>query len=247
MLADDKDWPTTVQTTSRPITLRSGLRLLPSPVLYFKGFHAIQTHRPRIGCGTRAARFRALYLQTVVLGVPDRHQSRRPDWQGIFIDHATGLVVGETAVIEDDVDPAWRDAGRYRQGRRRPSSQDPLRRLDRRRRQDSGNIEIGHCSKIAAGSVVLSPVPQTKTVAGVPARVVGETGCDQPSRQMDQRHHRRWITGQFRHLIPAFPFTAPERDAFKLNRHPALSICFSRFTPSDSTWLQMSAWLLHRH
>ncbi|RUX99768.1 serine O-acetyltransferase, partial [Mesorhizobium sp. M7A.F.Ca.US.005.03.2.1] len=49
-----------------------------------------------------------------------------------------------------------------------------------------GNIEIGHCSKIAAGSVVLSPVPHNKTVAGVPARVVGETGCDQPSRQMDQ-------------------------------------------------------------
>ena len=49
-----------------------------------------------------------------------------------------------------------------------------------------GNIEIGHCSKIAAGSVVLSAVPHNKTVAGVPAKVVGETGCDQPARQMDQ-------------------------------------------------------------
>jgi serine O-acetyltransferase len=49
-----------------------------------------------------------------------------------------------------------------------------------------GNIEIGHCSKVAAGSVVLSPVPHNKTVAGVPARIVGETGCDEPSRQMDQ-------------------------------------------------------------
>jgi serine O-acetyltransferase len=49
-----------------------------------------------------------------------------------------------------------------------------------------GNIEIGHCAKVAAGSVVLASVPHNKTVAGVPARVVGETGCDQPSRQMDQ-------------------------------------------------------------
>jgi serine O-acetyltransferase len=50
-----------------------------------------------------------------------------------------------------------------------------------------GNIEVGHCSKVAAGSVVLSHVPHNKTVAGVPARIVGETSCeDQPSREMDQ-------------------------------------------------------------
>ena len=49
-----------------------------------------------------------------------------------------------------------------------------------------GNIEVGHCAKVAAGSVVLANVPHNKTVAGVPARVVGETGCDQPSRMMDQ-------------------------------------------------------------
>ncbi|MDA4634972.1 serine O-acetyltransferase, partial [Escherichia coli] len=49
-----------------------------------------------------------------------------------------------------------------------------------------GNIEIGHCSKVASGSVVLKPVPHNVTVAGVPARVVGETGCAEPSRAMDQ-------------------------------------------------------------
>src|SRR5690606_41366467 len=49
-----------------------------------------------------------------------------------------------------------------------------------------GNIEIGHCSKIAAGSVVLKSVPPNTTVAGVPARIVGEAGCEEPSRAMDQ-------------------------------------------------------------
>jgi serine O-acetyltransferase len=49
-----------------------------------------------------------------------------------------------------------------------------------------GNIHVGNCSRIAAGSVVLSDVPPCKTVAGVPARIVGEAGCDQPSITMDQ-------------------------------------------------------------
>ena len=49
-----------------------------------------------------------------------------------------------------------------------------------------GNIEVGHCARIAAGSVVLHPVPHSKTVAGVPARIVGEAGCAEPARTMDQ-------------------------------------------------------------
>ena len=49
-----------------------------------------------------------------------------------------------------------------------------------------GNIRVGHCSRIAAGSVVLQDVPPCKTVAGVPARIVGEAGCDQPANDMNQ-------------------------------------------------------------
>jgi serine O-acetyltransferase len=49
-----------------------------------------------------------------------------------------------------------------------------------------GNIEVGACSRVAAGSVVLKPVPPCVTVAGVPARVVGEAGCSEPARSMDQ-------------------------------------------------------------
>jgi serine O-acetyltransferase len=50
-----------------------------------------------------------------------------------------------------------------------------------------GNISIGHCSRIAAGSVVLTDIPPMKTVAGVPARIVGEAGCSQPSVSMDHQ------------------------------------------------------------
>ena len=49
-----------------------------------------------------------------------------------------------------------------------------------------GAIEIGHCARVAAGSVVLKPVPHNTTVAGVPAKVIGEAGCPEPSRSMDQ-------------------------------------------------------------
>jgi serine O-acetyltransferase len=50
-----------------------------------------------------------------------------------------------------------------------------------------GNISVGHCSKVAAGSVVLKDVPPNKTVAGVPAKIVGDSGCPEPARAMDQR------------------------------------------------------------
>jgi serine O-acetyltransferase len=79
------------------------------------------------------------------------------------------------------VDPAWRHARWYRQGARRSSSENPSWCDDRCRRQ-----EVGHCARIAAGSVVVKPVPNNVTVAGVPAKVVGEAGCPEPSRAMDQ-------------------------------------------------------------
>jgi serine O-acetyltransferase len=107
--------------------------------------------------------------------------------KGIFIDHATGLVVGETAVIEDEVSilhgvtlGGTGKAG----GDRHPKIRYGV--LIGAGAKILGNIEVGHCAKVAAGSVVLSSVPHNKTVAGVPARVVGESGCDRPSRQMDQ-------------------------------------------------------------
>jgi serine O-acetyltransferase len=158
------------------------------PVLYFKGFHAIQTHRLAHWLWNQGRKDFALYLQSRSSAIfqTDINPAARMG-KGIFIDHATGLVVGETAVIEDDVSMLHGVTlgGTGKEGGdRHPKIRYGV--LIGAGAKILGNIEIGHCSKVAAGSVVLASVPHNKTVAGVPARVVGETGCDQPSRQMDQ-------------------------------------------------------------
>ncbi|NMG40056.1 serine O-acetyltransferase [Chelativorans sp. ZYF759] len=158
------------------------------PVLYFKGFHAVQTHRLAHWLWHNGRRDFALYLQSRSSAVfqTDIHPGSRIG-KGIFIDHATGLVVGETAVVEDNVSMlhgvtlgGTGKAG----GDRHPKIRHGV--LIGAGAKILGNIEIGHCTKVAAGSVVLKSVPHNKTVAGVPARIVGETGCDEPSRAMDQ-------------------------------------------------------------
>jgi serine O-acetyltransferase len=106
--------------------------------------------------------------------------------RGIFLDHATGLVVGETAVIEDDVsilqEVTLGGTGKEA-GDRHPKIRHGV--LIGAGAKILGNIEIGHCARIAAGSVVLKSVPHNTTVAGVPAKVIGEAGCPEPSRAMD--------------------------------------------------------------
>jgi serine O-acetyltransferase len=107
--------------------------------------------------------------------------------KGIFLDHATGLVIGSTAVVEDDVSilqgVTLGGTGKET-GDRHPKIRHGV--LIGAGAKILGNIEIGHCSRIAAGSVVLQTVPSNKTVAGVPARIVGEAGCAEPARDMDQ-------------------------------------------------------------
>lgn len=158
------------------------------PLLYFKGFHAIQTHRLSHWLWHSGRRDFALYLQSRSSAVfqTDIHPAARMG-RGLFIDHATGIVVGETAVIEDNVSMlhgvtlgGTGKAG----GDRHPKIRHGV--LLGAGAKILGNIEIGHCSKVASGSVVLKSVPNNVTVAGVPARIVGETGCEEPSRQMDQ-------------------------------------------------------------
>ena len=161
------------------------------PVLYFKGFHAVQTHRLAHWLWGEGRRDFALYLQSISSSVfqTDIHPAA-PIGQGIFLDHATGLVVGETAVIEDDVsilhDVTLGGTGNE-DGDRHPK----IRRgvMLGAGAKIIGNIEIGHCARVAAGSVVLKPVPHNTTVAGVPAKVIGEAGCPEPSRTMDQMFH----------------------------------------------------------
>jgi serine O-acetyltransferase len=157
-------------------------------ILYFKGFHAIQTHRLAHWLLNRGRRDFALYLQSRSSSVfqTDINPAARIG-KGIFLDHATGLVVGETAVVGDNVSilHGVTLGGTGKEGSdRHPKIGNGV--LIGAGAKILGNIHIGNCSRVAAGSAVLKEVPAKTTVAGVPARVVGEAGCSEPSRSMDQ-------------------------------------------------------------
>ncbi|MBV8471890.1 MAG: serine O-acetyltransferase [Hyphomicrobiales bacterium] len=163
------------------------LRLM-EPLLYFKGFHALQAYRLAHALLRGGRRDFALYLQSrssSAFGVDINPAARIG--KGVFLDHATSLVVGETTVIEDDVSilqgVTLGGTGKET-GDRHPKIRHGV--LIGAGAKILGNIEVGHCARVAAGSVVLAPVPHNKTVAGVPARIVGEAGCAEPARDMNQ-------------------------------------------------------------
>jgi serine O-acetyltransferase len=161
---------------------------LSTPFLFFKGFHALQAHRIAHWLWYRGRRTLAQFFQnqiSVTLGV-DVHPAARVG-AGIMLDHATGIVVGETAVIEDDVSMLHAvtlgGTGKA-SGDRHPK----IRRgvLLAAGCKVIGNIEVGAGAKVGAGSVVLEDVPPGVTVAGVPARVVGRSEGKVPAHEMDQ-------------------------------------------------------------
>src|ERR1700756_4682328 len=158
------------------------------PVLYFKGFHAVQTHRLAHWLWGKGRKDFAYYLQSRSSSAfqCDIHPAARIG-RGIFLDHATGLVVGETAVIEDDVsmlhDVTLGGTGKEA-GDRHPKIRQGV--MIGAGAKILGNIEVGHCARIAAGSVVVKTVPNNVTVAGVPGKVIGVAGCPEPARTMDQ-------------------------------------------------------------
>ena len=163
------------------------LRLI-EPLLYFKGFHALQTYRLAHAMLKAGRRDFALLLQSrasAEFGVDINPGARIG--KGIFLDHATSLVVGETVVIDDDVS-ILQGVTLGGTGKETGDRHPKIRRgvLIGAGAKILGNIEIGHCARVAAGSVVLQPVPHNKTVAGVPARIVGEAGCAEPARDMNQ-------------------------------------------------------------
>ena len=158
------------------------------PILYFKGFHAIETHRLANWLWRKGREDFALYLQSRASEVfqVDTHPAV-PMGRGVFFDHGTGIVIGATAVIEDDVS-LLQGVTLGGTGKETGDRHPKIRRgvLIGAGANILGNIEVGHCARVAAGSVVLKPVPPRTTVAGVPAKVVGEAPCSEPSRAMDQ-------------------------------------------------------------
>lgn len=162
---------------------------LVTPLLYFKGFHALQAYRVAHWLWSQGRNSLALFLQnriSAVFGV-DIHPAARIG-KGIMFDHATGIVIGETAVIEDMVSimQSVTLGGTGKEaGDRHPKVRKGV--LIGAGAKILGNIIVGECAKIGAGSVVLKDVPARATVAGVPAQIIGETQCHQPAREMDHR------------------------------------------------------------
>ena len=188
-VARDKDIPQALRADVMAVVDRDPAadRTL-EPVLYFKGFHAIQSHRLAHSLWNNGHKDFALYLQSRASSVfaVDIHP-QVPMGRGVFFDHATGIVVGATAVIEDDVS-ILQGVTLGGTGKESGDRHPKIRRgvLIGAGAKVLGNIEVGRCARVAAGSVVLKPVPRNSTVAGIPAKVVGEAGCAEPSRSMDQ-------------------------------------------------------------
>ena len=160
---------------------------LVTPLLFFKGFHALQSYRVAHWLWLQGRKSMALFLQNRISAVfaVDIHPAAHIG-QGIMFDHATGIVIGETAVVEDDVSimQAVTLGGTGKEaGDRHPKVRKGV--LIGAGAKILGNIEIGECAKISAGSVVLKDVPARTSVAGVPAQIIGDNLCGQPSREMD--------------------------------------------------------------
>jgi serine O-acetyltransferase len=159
-----------------------------TPFLYYKGFHALEWHRIGHWLWHAGRRDLAHFLQSRVSEVfaVDIHPAV-PVGSGVFVDHGTGLVVGETAVIGNDVsilhEVTLGGTGKER-GDRHPKVRDGV--LLCAGAKVLGNVEIGRGAKIGAGSVVLSNVPPRATVAGVPARIVAWSHGAVPALEMDQ-------------------------------------------------------------
>lgn len=159
-----------------------------TPFLHYKGFHALQAHRVAHWLWTDGRRDLARLLQSRVSErfAVDIHPAV-PVGRRVFIDHGTGVIVGETAVIGDDVsilqEVTLGGTGKD-SGDRHPKIHDGV--LLAAGAKVLGNIVVGRGAKVGAGSVVLRDVPPCATVAGVPARVVGWCKDAIPALAMDQ-------------------------------------------------------------
>ncbi|CAM3075530.1 serine O-acetyltransferase [Paracoccus nototheniae] len=162
-------------------------RLL-QPVLFFKGFQALQAYRMAHWLWQQDRRDMAYFVQmrcSECFGV-DIHPAAKIG-TGVMIDHAHSIVIGETATVGNDVSmlhSVTLGGTGKEDGDRHPKIGDGV--LIGAGAKVLGNIRVGHHSRIAAGSVVLHEVPPCKTVAGVPARVIGDAGCLEPSYSMNQ-------------------------------------------------------------
>ena len=156
--------------------------------LYYKGFHALECYRIAHWLWTENRDGMALFFQSRIseLFDVDIHPAAQLG-RGIMIDHATGVVIGETAVVEDDVS-MLHGVTLGGTGKETGDRHPKIRRgvMLSMGAKVLGNIEVGEYSRIGAGSVVLKSVPAHCTAVGVPAKLVNCAGCDRPSQEMNQ-------------------------------------------------------------
>jgi serine O-acetyltransferase len=163
------------------------IKTLLQPFLYFKGFQALQAHRVAHWLWGQGREALAFHFQSRIseLFQVDIHPAARMG-SGLFLDHGTGIVIGETAVVGDEVSMLHAvtlgGTGADR-GDRHPKIGKGV--LLGAGAKVLGNITIGDYAKVASGSVVLKDVPAGCTVAGVPARLVNCPTEATPARTMD--------------------------------------------------------------
>ena len=163
------------------------IRSLLQPFLYFKGFQALQASRVAHWLWTQGRETLAFHFQSRIseLFQIDIHPGAKLG-KGLFFDHGTGIVIGETAVVGDEVSMlhgvTLGGTGAQRGDRHPKIGRGVLLGAGAK---GLGNIEVGDFAKVASGSVVLKPVPSGCTVAGVPARLVNCPTGDAPARTMD--------------------------------------------------------------
>ena len=155
-------------------------------ILYYKGFMALQAYRAAHWLMGKGRRGMALYIQNRASEMfqADIHPSAKIG-KGVFIDHATGVVIGETAVVGNDVSmlhSVTLGGSGKEGGDRHPKIGNGV--LISVGAKVLGNIRVGDCAKIGGGSVVLTDVPPYSTAVGVPAKIVGKV-TSEPSRSMD--------------------------------------------------------------
>ena len=160
-----------------------------TPLLYFKGFLALQAYRVAHYYWKAGRHPLALYLQSRISEVfsVDIHPAARIG-KGILIDHAHSVVVGETAVIEDEVsmlhEVTLGGTGKHG-GDRHPKVRRGV--MISAGAKIFGNVVIGERAKVGGGAVVVTDVPPHTTVVGVPAKPVGQAREEVPALEMDQR------------------------------------------------------------
>jgi len=158
-------------------------------LLYLKGFHALQAHRVANWMWKQGREAMGLYIQSRVSTVfqVDIHPAAKIGC-GVMFDHATGIVVGETCVIENDVSilqGVTLGGTGNESGDRHPKVREGV--MIGAGAKIFGNLEIGRGAKVGGGSVVVDDVPCYTTVVGVPAKVVGGSGCEKPALNMNQQ------------------------------------------------------------